>query len=78
MMDLSADLSKDWTGDDVKRMVEKHGITQQHLAELLGIRIATVSDWARGAATPSRLASVALTYLDLDLGGRIKVKGGQN
>lgn len=75
MMNLSADLSRNWTGDDVKRMVEKHGITQQHLAEVLGIRIATVSDWVRGAATPSRLASVVLTYLDLDLGGKMRIKG---
>ena len=70
------DLTKDWTGSDVKKMIEEHGITQQQLASILGVRIATVSDWARGVVTPSRLASVALTYLDKDLAGQLKIRGG--
>jgi DNA-binding transcriptional regulator YiaG len=70
------DLSKDWTGDDIKRMLEERGINQQRLAELLGVRVATVSDWVRGTVVPSRLASVALTYLDKDLAGQLKVTGG--
>ncbi|HVZ38337.1 MAG TPA: helix-turn-helix domain-containing protein [Candidatus Kapabacteria bacterium] len=65
------DLSHDWTGEDVKHLCEKHGILQRELAGILGVRLATVSDWVRGAARPSRLASVALTYLSKDLGGEV-------
>lgn len=70
------DLSKHWTGEDIQAFIEKHGYTQKQLAQILGVRVATVSDWVRGVVIPSRLASVALTYLDLDLGGRMRIKGG--
>lgn len=67
------DLSKDWTAEDVRKLIEERGINQQRLAVILGVRVATVSDWARGVVTPSRLASVALTYLDKDLAGELKI-----
>lgn len=68
------DLSREWTGADVRRMCQECGITQTRLTNLIGIRIATVSDWVRGVSRPSRTACVALTYLEKDLKGELKVR----
>lgn len=65
------DVSKIWTGDDIKTFLEERRITQKELAQLLGVRFATISDWVRGAVAPSRLASIALTYIAHDLEGEL-------
>ncbi len=68
------DQTKDWTGDDVRRLCDQHGIGQVDLARLLRVREATVSDWIRGKAAPSNLASVALTYIEKDLARELVIR----
>ena len=41
-------------GDGLKAMRETRGITQQQLAERLGIHMSTVSAWEQGRNRPSR------------------------
>jgi DNA-binding transcriptional regulator YiaG len=66
------DLTREWTGPEIRKMCEECGITQTELAHILGVRIATVSDWIRGVVKPPRTACVALTYLEKDLKGELK------
>lgn len=63
--------SDEWNGAMVFALRRQHDLTQQQLARLLRVRTATVSDWERGMAQPSGAASVALSYLYLDLDGLI-------
>ncbi len=41
---------------------------------MLGIEPMTVSKWVNDRVTPSRITSVALTYLALDLAGKLKLR----
>ena len=66
------DLNRQWTGDDIRQLCRRRGWRQYQLAEVLGIRRATVSDWVRGAVGIPRMASVALTLLDAYWDGRLK------
>jgi DNA-binding transcriptional regulator YiaG len=68
------DLTKGWTGDDVQQLCDQHGLSQRKLASMLGLRPSTVNDWATGKSAPSRLASIALTYVALDLAGELFVR----
>lgn len=49
-------------GGEIIAMRKERGLTQAQLAELLGVRQATVSDWEHGKVIPSRLAVLALRY----------------
>jgi transcriptional regulator with XRE-family HTH domain len=52
-------------GDAVKRWREAHGLTQEALADLLGVRAISVSRWERGAQRPpGYLLDLALETLD--------------
>lgn len=66
------DTTKDWTGEDIKKLCADHGISQTRLAKLLRVRAATVSDWMRGVVKPSGVACVALGYVERELRGRGK------
>ena len=68
------DISKDWTASDIQQLLETHGLNQRSLARLMHIEPRTVNRWVKGHITPSRITSVALTYLALDLAGKLKLR----
>jgi putative transcriptional regulator len=49
--------------DDVKKIREKFGLSQQKFAELFGISIATLKNWEQGRRKPSGSATVLLRVL---------------
>lgn len=52
-------------GNDVKAWREAHGMTQEELAQLLGVRAISVSRWERSAQRPpGHLLELALEALD--------------
>ncbi len=52
-------------GGALKQWRETHGLTQEALADLLGVRAISVSRWERGAANPpGELLVLALAELD--------------
>jgi transcriptional regulator with XRE-family HTH domain len=52
-------------GATVKQWREGHGLTQEELADLLGVRAISISRWERGAQRPpGRLLELALELLD--------------
>ena len=40
-------------GDDIKRLRKNKGLKQQEIAELLGVKQNTYSDWENGKTDPS-------------------------
>ena len=68
------DLSKDWTGEEVQKLCDQHGLSQRKLAAMLGLRVMSINNWITGKVEPSRIASIALTYIALDLAGELMVK----
>jgi DNA-binding transcriptional regulator YiaG len=51
-----AETPSDWTPGRIKRLREALGMAQSELADRMGVRQATVSDWETGKQTPSPMA----------------------
>lgn len=51
------------TGEQLKRMRERAGMTQQALADLLGVHRQTVTRWENGAAEIPTLAAISARWL---------------
>ena len=51
-----------WDGESVRALREHLGLNQEGLAEILGVRQQTISEWETGAYAPSRASS---KHLDL-------------
>lgn len=51
-----------WDGESVRALREYLGLNQEGLAEVLGVRQQTISEWETGAYAPSRASS---KHLDL-------------
>lgn len=49
------------TPENIKKWREENNLTQQQVAELLGIGVATVARWEAGTAKPTGTASTVLT-----------------
>jgi len=62
------DETRQWGGDSVKAMRLRLGLTQSELAEELGVRQQTISEWERGAYAPSRAMSKYLSRLAKESG----------
>lgn len=65
------DLSKDWTGAEVQELCDRCEMSQRKLASMLGLRVMTINNWVTGKVQPSRIASIALTYIAHDLAGEL-------
>ncbi len=52
-----------WSGERVKALREFAGWSQQDLADQLGMRQQTVSDWETGRYGPRRSSSVLLEFI---------------
>lgn len=52
------------TGDEIRDMRLRLGLTQQQLAERVGTVVATIHRWETGKANPSPLAQRALRDLE--------------
>lgn len=59
---------KKWTAKRIKQMRLRKGLTQQRLAELIGLTQKTVSAWENGTRNPSGSAKVALEQVDNSAG----------
>jgi len=54
--------------NEVKELREKLNLSQQSFAEKLGVGMASVSRWERGASRPSRLAMLRINQLADEIG----------
>jgi len=54
--------------NEVRELREKLNLSQQSFAERLGVGIASVSRWERGAGRPSKLAMMRVNQLADELG----------
>ena len=52
-----------WTPADIRQLREELDLTQEEMAEQLGVRRATISDWERGKQGPSSMARKLLALL---------------
>jgi DNA-binding XRE family transcriptional regulator len=52
-----------WDGDLVRALRDHMGVSQAQLAETLGVRQQTVSEWETGAYIPTRATSKLLTFV---------------
>jgi putative transcriptional regulator len=50
-----------WDAARVKALRDELGLTQQQLADRLGVRQQTISEWEQGVYTPRRSSCVLLT-----------------
>src|SRR5258706_1701652 len=55
-------------GQRIKQFRARHGLTQQALAERLGVSFATVNRWENGQTEPSRLSWTRLRQLEIEVG----------
>ena len=53
----------DWSGEAVRRLRGRLGVSQQELAALLGVRQQTVSDWERSLHAPQGAARRMLSMV---------------
>ena len=47
---------RDMSAEDIKKIRDKLGISQEALAHVIGVSFQTINRWERGACKPSRLA----------------------
>ena len=52
------------TGERVRRLRQKLGLTQERLAQLLGVSWTTVNRWEAGASSPTGMAARLLMLLE--------------
>lgn len=52
-----------WNGELIKALRHHMGLTQAALAQQIGVRQATVSEWEKGIRTPNRAMSKYLTIV---------------
>ena len=52
------------TGKDIKELRKKYKLTQQQLADKLGVHQVTVAEWEAGRKKPSNLAKRQLARLE--------------
>jgi DNA-binding transcriptional regulator YiaG len=62
----------EWTPEELKRLRKETGHTQEDLAPLLGVSLATLRTWEQGVAKPSRMGRRLLS----DWFGKLPVKAG--
>lgn len=58
----------DWDAEAVRALRARLGLTQSELAERLGTRQQTVSEWETGASTPRRMSRRLLRMVAEDAG----------
>ena len=61
-------MSRDWDAEGVRRLREQLGVTQAELADRLGTRQQTVSEWETGAAAPRRMSQRLLRMVAEEAG----------
>ena len=64
----------EWDATQVKALRDHLGMTQQQLAEELGVRQQTISEWEVGVYTPRRSTSKYLSLIAERAGFTYKVK----
>lgn len=52
-----------WKGAEIRDLWARMKLTQEELAQNLGVTTSTVNRWENGKSTPSRLACAVLTRL---------------
>lgn len=63
-----------WNGELVKALREQLGLSQMDLAEKLGVRYATISEWENGLYTPKRSTSKFLTLFAKESGFNYEIE----
>ncbi|MEX1022058.1 MAG: helix-turn-helix domain-containing protein [Dehalococcoidia bacterium] len=58
----------EWDGERVRRLRARLGVTQAGLADRLGTRQQTVSEWETGAAAPRRMSQRLLRMVAEEAG----------
>ena len=66
-----------WDSGGVKALRRHMGCTQQELAEEMGTRQQTISEWERGAYLPRGTSATLLTILAERAGFSYQVGGGE-
>lgn len=64
----------EWDAEQIKALRDHLGLTQQQLAEELGVRQQTISEWEVGVYTPRRSTSKYLSLIAERAGFTYKVK----
>ena len=57
---------KPWSG--IKSLREKYDLTQEQLAQLMGVSRGMVAQWETGACTPNHRTRLSVYWLDYRLG----------
>lgn len=55
-----------WTAEAVKDLRQRLGLTQEEMANKLGVTVASITRWERGITKPTRLAERALCHLEAE------------
>jgi DNA-binding transcriptional regulator YiaG len=65
---------KDWTPSDIEGFRKSHKLTRKKLGEILGgVTVSTIFKWERGLRSPSKMARILLSKIEVEL----KTKGGE-
>ena len=66
----------DWDAEQIYALRRSLGLTQQELAERLGTRQQTISDWERGIYKPRGTSSTLLTIVAEQASFKYKANSG--
>ena len=61
-------MTREWNAEAVKRLRDQLGVTQAELADRLGTRQQTVSEWETGASAPRRMSQRLLRMVAEEAG----------
>ena len=61
-------MARTWDAEAVRRLREQLGVTQAELADRIGTRQQTVSEWETGASTPRRMSQRLLRLVAEEAG----------
>lgn len=56
----------DLTGDEIRRLRESRGLTQEQLAAAIGVGPRTVGNWERNASVPRNRMGMLIKFFDVE------------
>lgn len=78
MMEQKKERKKQWTRDEIKSLRQHLNLTQMKMAEELGTRQQTISEWEKGMYRPRGASATLLTIIAERSGFKYRARDRRN